>query len=446
MRRKLGCLAAVGAAVLLLAVLGLVEIDSPALGRALLARAGAATGATLEASELRLSLLRGVTLRNVRASGSLTGGRYDVALERLVFEHRWLPLLVGRIAVHRVRLDRPRIRLHETARPAVRKRTPTPAPSAGLALAVSVSEITTSDGSVEMHAPGESPVTVTGLDVRLRDLALEPSAAGPLAGLSGLGEIAIDAIALAPTQVRDVQGTFALSNGGFESQDLRLEADQGPIEARGTARLDKLPFTYTLALRAAPLDLNRISGLAGQGGRFGPGHLRLDARGAGPEPEALTGTGVLDFEAGTLPATPLLAGVEAALGRTRIVGAAYKATSTPYDLRDGRVSFERLRFDAETVGIDVGGWTGVDGRIDMTVAVRAPRAQVRVAEVPAEVIDALMDDEGWVSIPLRVTGTRAAPRVVPDVGALTAQARRGGVRALEKKAVDKLKGLFGGRD
>ena len=181
-----------------------------------------------------------------------------------------------------------------------------------------------------------------------------------------------------------------------------------------------------------------MSGLSGQGGAFGPGHVRLDGRGAGPEPEGLTGQGVLKLDKGTLPATPMLSRLESALGRTRIVGAAYKASETPFRIARGRVSFERFRLEAETVGLDLGGWTSVDGAVDMTLGVRAPRAQVRIAEIPAEVIDALTEDDGWVRIPFRVTGTRLAPRVVPDMSALTAQAKRGGVKVLQRKAADKL--------
>jgi integrase len=112
MRRRFGCALAVASlAAAGLAAAAFIEIDSPRQSRALLARASAATGATLEASEFRLSLLRGLSLKNVRASGTLTGGRYDVTLDRLVFEHRLLPLLRGQIAIDRIRLERPLIRL-----------------------------------------------------------------------------------------------------------------------------------------------------------------------------------------------------------------------------------------------------------------------------------------------------------------------------------------------
>jgi len=54
----------------------------------------------------------------------------------------------------------------------------------------------------------------------------------------------------------------------------------------------------------------------------------------------------------------------------------------------------------------------------------------------------LLDDEGWVRIPLKVTGTRAAPRVWPDVAALAGDARRGGGRALAAEAAERLKRLL----
>jgi hypothetical protein len=432
---------AVGA--LALAALALVEIDSPRVGRALLERAGAATGARIEASEFKLSLLRGLSLRNVHASGTLTGGRYELALDRLVFEHRMLPLLTGKLAVTRVRFDHPVIRLIETGARAPTSATKTsPTTSAGLPLAIRIEEIAIEGGSVEMRAPKQEPVTVNGLTVRLRDLDLAPSPKGPLAGLSGSGEIRIDEIAVAPEHVRETRGTFRIAGGRFTSEDVRFRTVEGPFEARFTAALDRLPFEYTLGLKGAPIDLNLISGLTGKGGKFGPGHLQVDGRGAGSEPDGFGGSGVLKLDAGTLPATPLLSRLEAALGRTRIVGAAYKTSETPFRVDDGRVSFERFRLEADTVGLDVGGWTAIDGRIDMSLGIRAPREQVRINEIPSELIDALTESDGWVRIPFRVTGTRLAPHVVPDMSALTAQAKRGGVKVLQKKAVDRLRGLF----
>ena len=381
------------------AALFFVELDSPTLGRALLERTGAATGAKIEAAEFRLSLLRGLSLKQVRASGTAAGERYEVTLDRLIFAHRLLPLLSGRVWVDRVSLERPRVRLVETSRgPVTRKPKAVAASSATLPLALHVAEIAVEDGEI---------VTAT-------------------------------------RRVREIEATFQISKGRLDSRTVRFRTDEGPFEARVSADLGKLPFSYRVTLDGVPLDLNVVSGLSGRGGRFGPAHVALDGQGVGNEPRGLQGQGVLQLKAGTLPATPLLAAIEKTLGRTRIVGAAYKAAQTPYRVDDGRVTIERLRLEAETAGLDVGGSMGLEGSLDMNVAVRAPRDHVRIAGVPPEVLDTLTDESGWVRVPLRITGTRLSPRVAPDMAALGAQARQGGARVIEKKALDKLRRIFGG--
>jgi len=68
------------------------------------------------------------------------------------------------------------------------------------------------------------------------------------------------------------------------------------------------------------------------------------------------------------------------------------------------------------------------------VKARAPRDAVRVPGVSADVLDTLTDGEGYVLVPLTVTGTQREPVVRPDVGALVAQAGRGVGAAAARKA------------
>jgi hypothetical protein len=80
--------------------------------------------------------------------------------------------------------------------------------------------------------------------------------------------------------------------------------------------------------------------------------------------------------------------------------------------------------------------------------VRAPRDAVALARVPSDVLD-LIDEGGWVTIPLRVVGTLEAPRVTADMEALRAQGKRA-VRAAVRQQVEKgvskaLSKLFGNR-
>src|SRR6185295_14884973 len=136
-----------------------------ALGRALLDRAGAAAGARLEADEFHLSVLRGLSLSHVRAAGTYPGGRYELTLDRLVFQHRLLPLLAGRLTVDRIRLERPHAIFIEAAS---RSSSVAPSPARGttaaaLPLALHVVEATVEDGAVEVRASGGPPLSVAGL-------------------------------------------------------------------------------------------------------------------------------------------------------------------------------------------------------------------------------------------------------------------------------------------
>jgi hypothetical protein len=443
-RGRLRTLAVAGALALCVALgLAWMEFDSPRLGRALLARAGAAAGATLEAKDARVSLVRGIALREVRASGTYPGGHYELTLERLVFEHRLLPLLRGELAVDRIRVDRPVIRLDEgRAAPVARPTSTTAGALPAVPLRLHVSKVTLDDGTLELRAAGAAPVTVRGLDVELADLAARAGPGSLLSQVSGRGTVHIAEIALARTRVQAASGTLRLEQGRVTSPDVRFQTEEGPFTATWSADLRHLPFSYTLALDGAPLDLNAALGRSSGPGRLGPARLRLDGRGVGPEARGLAGKGVLRLDEGTLPSSPLLVALEQAVGRTHFVGSSYRAGETPFRIDDGRVSFEGFRLDTDAAGIVAGGWTGLDGALEVTVGVRTPRAQVRIAEVPEDVFELLTDAEGFVNVPLRVTGTRERPRIAPDVGALLALARAGGARALAGRARDRLRELL----
>ena len=114
MPRRRAVLAVVAAATFLAAAaLSLMEFDASRLGQAALARAGALTGGTLSARAFRLRPLSGLVLEGVEATASFTGGQAVASIESLVLDHRPLRLLRGEVAVDRIVLVRPHIRLGE---------------------------------------------------------------------------------------------------------------------------------------------------------------------------------------------------------------------------------------------------------------------------------------------------------------------------------------------
>jgi len=423
--------------VLALAALSFVEFDATRLGRAVLEQAGAVTGAKLGARAFRLRPVTGLVLEDVEASASFTGGTAAVTIERLVLDHRLRRLLVGEVAVDRLVLRRPRIRLTETqaSRPV-----PKPPPGASAAasvagLALRVSRIDVQDGTIELQAPGQPrPVVVKGLELRLRDVALEPGRTPMLSALSGVGDVRVAEVAFAKSRALDLRGSVRVGGGRLKTDTVRFRTDQGPFEATLEADLVRLPLTYALSLHGDPLDMTAITGARG----FGAGALRLDARGVGPEAEGLEGRGDLRLQAGTLPAAPVLRAVEQLLGRTGLIGARYQAADAPFRIERGRVILDGFKLQTDLVGMDASGWASLAGPMELVLAIHTPRQGLTVRGVGSEALDVLTDEQGRVVVPLKVTGTPEAPKVAPDMAALGAQARRAGARTLIEKGLSGL--------
>lgn len=445
-RRRAVIAAVLAGALVLLAGLALLPFDATRLGKAVLERAGAVTGVTLTARAFRLRPLTGLAIEGLEGSAAFTGGRAVLTVDRLVLDHRLWRLLLGELAVDRLVLQRPHIRLTETR---LLARAPKRAPAAAGAslgrLALRVSRIDVEDGTIEMQALGEPrPVVVSGLDLALREVAFDARGVAMLSGLSGAGDVRVAQVAFARSQARDVRGALRLGGGRLSTGTVRFQTPQGPFEATLDAQLDRLPFAYTLSLRGEPLDIGSM--IAGASRGPGAGALRLDGRGLGAEATGLTGKGVLRLQPGELPATPLLKAVERILGRTRLVGARYEATEAPFRVEGGRVLLDDLRLRTEQIGIDVGGWASLQGPLELTLAIHTAREGLIVEGVAAGVLDLMTDDQGQVVVPLEVTGTQEQPRVRPDGAALAGQARRGGARTLLDKAGRGLGGLLRGKD
>ena len=456
MVKKLFFAAVVLAGVLLLAiaVVFLVDFDSPELGMAVLEKVNETTGVELAVGRYRLNLIRGLELEEVEATTSVPNGSLKAHLDGLILKHRLLPLLTGKVAVKQIVLRRPELELTEGgaktrqggkpranagrggAKPGQESPTgegePLPAePGGGLAL--EISEILIEDGSIRLFREGgqQSTTSIEGLDVLLRDLSFNPRALSLIHALSAEGRLSIDSLSLDGTEVREVSGGMKLENGTLQGQDFAFHTKQGEFHAELAVDFNQIPLGYTLSLRGDPLDVNAIAGSADGG--FGPGLLELEAKGFGTDSRGIKGKGVLRLAAGNLPSSPALVGVEKVLGRgTSLVGAPYQATDAPFHIENNVLTLERFQLETPQAAIDLNGSVDLDGPLALHLTLRTPREGLVIEEVPAEVLDALTNDEGWVSIPLRVTGTRDEPTVLPDSKALMAQAGQGTKRLLEQ--------------
>ena len=465
MRKKLwlggGTLAAL--LVVALAVLLLVDFDSPQLGRALLEQVSAQTGLKVEADGFRLNLVRGLRLDGVRVASESPNGRLTLQAKGFLAEHRLLPLLRGRVKIDRIVIYEPRIELVTPPKKAVTRAALSkpawkpagvavspeagPQPADGPALAVD--SIRLRGGTLATRTEGSPApdVEIRGLDVELRDLALA-DAPTAIQGLRAAGDLHTGEIVLGGVKATEGSGKLRLADGHFILENFGLKLPQGRfLLGQFDADLNRDPFAYRLALSVDPLDTNAVLA-AGPGGGFGPGVVRLAATGSGTETLDMDGEGTLALAAGRLPGSPLFTGIETVLGRAALQGSAYQPVSIPFHIRANRLHLSPFEVRTSLLALGISGWADLAGPIDLRIAVRAPRDAVALARVPPQVLD-LVDNSGWVTVPLHVTGTPQSPRVTADSEGLREMGRHAvatAVRQQVEKGVGKALGkLFGNR-
>lgn len=468
MRKKLlvgGGLAA-ALVVVALAVLLLVDFDSPSLGKAVLEQVSAQTGLKIEADGFRLNLVRGLRMDGVRVASVSPSGKLTLQAKGFLAEHRLLPLLRGRVKIDRIVIYEPRIELVTPPRKAltraalakpVWKGTPPAAPATnpqataqsadGPALAVD--SIRLRNGTLATRTDGAPApdVEIRGLDVDLRDLALA-DAPTAIQGLRAGGDLRTGEIVLGGVKATEGSGKLRLADGHFILENFALKLPQGRfLLGQFDADLNRDPFAYRLDLGVDPLDANAVLA-AGPGGGFGPGVVRFAATGSGTETLDMDGEGTLALAAGRLPGSPLFTAIETVLGRADVKGSAYQAVTIPFQVRANRLHLSPFEVRTSLLSLGVSGWADLAGPMDLRVAVRAPRDAVALARVAPQVLD-LVDDGGWVTVPLRVTGTPQSPRVTADGDALremTGRAVRTVMREEVKRGVSRVLGkLFGNR-
>lgn len=429
-------------------VVFLVDFDSPRLGKALLREASARTGMQIEADGFRLNLWRGLRLDGVRLASDGPSGRLTVSAAGLLGEHRLPALLGGRVEIERIVLYEPRIELvtppdeAPTAVPAPvspPSLAPAPVPAAAAGEAdgpvLSVDRILVRNGTLATRVEGAPApdVEVRGLEVELRGLAVN-DAPTALQGLRAEGDLHTGEILLGGLKATEGNGKLRLADGHFLLEKFGLQLPQGRfLLGEFDADLTRDPFAYTLALGVDPLDTNAVLAAGTKG--LGPGLLAFSGAGTGTETRDLTGQGTLSLAAGRVPGSPLFTAIEAVLGRGDLRGSAYEPLAIPFRLQADRLHFDPFEFRTSLLSLGMTGWADLAGPIDLRIAVRAPRDAITLARVPPEVLD-LVDEGGWVTVPLRVSGTLESPRVTADAEALRAQGRRA-MREAARQQVEK---------
>jgi AsmA protein len=363
-------------------------------------------------------------------------------------------LLGGELVVERLRLERPVIEMVSAAPalPAAGRSSPAPRDAGtrppaledeSSRLRLEIGEVVLESGRLSSTSTAGSGATlVEGLDLVLREVATDPEAASLLLAISGRGWLEIDSLSLDGHGLAGIAASFRADAGRYLLDSFESNTPAGVVTVDELeVDLAQSPYRYRLAMRAGAIDLNRILGLPG-----GLGAARLELRGTGEGP-GLSGAVAemtLRIEAGTLPSVALLSQIDRLVG-TRLDGVAYEALDSRVSLAGGKLEIDPTRLVTEIARLEVAGALDPDGSLDLAVAVGLPRDLFSRADVSDEALQALTDRRGWLTIPLRVTGTVREPRFGPDLEAIGEVVRRQVGRAeesLERRLRADISGLI----
>jgi uncharacterized protein involved in outer membrane biogenesis len=269
-------------------------------------------------------------------------------------------------------------------------------------------------------------------------VSLNPEAAS-LAALSAEGTLGVREMVFDTLNLTEVAGTFQLADAVFTIPELTFQLPNGKFAADARLDFNSVPLAYTMNAKGDPLDLN---GMVGATEGFGPATLELQARGAGPETKDLKGNGQVRLAEGRFPDAKVFSQIDAALGKKAVVGSPYKATQATFRMENNRVFLAPFHFESGDARLDLEGTMSLEGPVDFDLSVATPREGLKVEGTGSTTLDLLADDEGWVPVPLDVTGTMQDPKIRPDVKALASQAGHGAKREVTEKATDALRDLL----
>jgi hypothetical protein len=366
-----------------------LELDAPELGRIALASAGRSFGIDLSAAEYRWSFRRGLVLEGVEASSVVLGGRLTLRLEELVFEHRLLPLLTGTVAIERVKLARPRVKLSSLRLDADSPRRP---PSAGrpsreeqgreveepperpsTEFYLDVSEVAIEKGALLWQREGgRADLSLNGLDLVLSGLSYDSRALTLVHGLDAAGEIRASSVRWAPISVRELHGRLELAKGKIEMRSGALETENGVFDAEFDLNLNQLPPGYEVRL-AGPWDLQSVMGSADGVGSVG---LEMEASGFGGGFDNLKGTGTVTLKEGKLPPWPLCRAIDMKLDEPALVGSSYEEVTAPFRIEKGHVHLQDLEVRTDRGTLRFEGTVSFDGPVNLKVMVLMTSGEV----------------------------------------------------------------------
>lgn len=242
----------------------------------------------------------------------------------------------------------------------------------------------------------------------------------------------IGTLTMQKMEMKNVRGTMRIVNGIISMDNLTMNMFDGTVVSKGSLNLqDPERPTFKLNLDLKSVQANAaLSTFTSFGQRlFGDLNMNIDISGAlndtlGLIPQSLNATGKVAVNNGKLTGMKVNQQIASMLSLPDLGEVTFKDWANAFTINDGRVIIPGLRVSALGADYTVTGTHGLDGTMNLSLAMllsEAASARVTVPGFAGEAVNALKEPDGRLKLNFLVGGTTDNPKVQLDSHALQAR-------------------------
>jgi AsmA protein len=268
------------------------------------------------------------------------------------------------------------------------------------------------------------------------------------AGVTADGTVRIGTLYHKDLKLEQIHLAYTLRDKVLVIKDLTAGLAGGQLQGGVTADLGKIDLAYQGKVGLQAVQVAELVALFNKkGGNLITGTADLDFsfQGAGTEWPALgqrlNGQGKFAARDGKLRDTEVTKIIAAVTGLPELRKLSFKEFSGDLKVANGRADV-RSQMSGGEVGIKTAGTIGLDGSLDLPLAITLSPALAAKLQQKAAFTKYLADQEGKTVLNLKLAGTVGSPRAALDTAGVVEQAKE----TVQRKALEELGRALGGGD
>lgn len=257
-------------------------------------------------------------------------------------------------------------------------------------------------------------------------------------------DVSISTLNLGQFQFTNLRGSLTARGESITLKSLSLQTYDGSVIANGTLGLEDVQRPeFDFILDVSNLQAHDALAPFTEFSKYLSGKFSMQAsmRGQltdalGVVPATVNGEGKIQIRDGKLEGVKVLDALGNALDITELKNIEFKQWTNEFTISNGRILLSDVKISSRDVDFLVGGSHNIEGSMDYAMAVKLSPGlseRVKISGFGQELINALKDEQGRLTLNFRITGTLADPVLKLDAEMQKKAAEELVRREIEKK-------------